>query len=360
MSRIVLPLLFVGFLWMSGCLGGGGHRPPETVIPPRSPAIYTSPYSRPSMLTTMRTLYPPEESDSVPKTPTLAPLNPSADFVEPVVRTVFVTAQVQHVPEEELPLEQMVESQRSELAQREEDLVAKEEALFESLDAALASIGGPSLAGERRTLEALVPAVLALKLQAENLATTHDEFLAALAHYKEGLAAFPATAKQLAAQNRRYADDEPYDDLRETYSTTAEMFEALGVQFAARAKSLQADEQAVEESFAYLERQALMLDRLSTALEALPALPAGYTPDELLDGLKTHAQRSQRLRDALKSFHQKLVSPQAISPTVKALDNARRKPKTAPVLASALHRGRKAAKSTKSSAVLTARREVQP
>lgn len=186
------------------------------------------------------------------------------------------------------------------------EVAALESALrraFIQLDHALDRIVDDDIIGERLSISALRRTVRLMRTQAAKVADAHRRMLDETDDYGERVREAAPLLDRAAREFKRFAQDEPYEDLREDYRRWGEAFAAIALKYQWQAEKAPAMAAVVRENLEYVQRTELQLARLERLLGILPE--EGVATEEFLTRLSSYVESFQKLRYRLRKLHER-------------------------------------------------------
>jgi hypothetical protein len=126
----------------------------------------------------------------------------------------------------------------------------------------------------------------------------------------------PASFRGAGVTFRRFAAEEPYEEIKADYLRLAGICDALAGRYEKRALALPDEAKEVRETMKFVERTVVYLERHDVLAAAFPDLSAGADRDRFLDVLKKYVEGYKGLRGNLNKFHEKLKE-QAMDPRLR-------------------------------------------
>lgn len=193
--------------------------------------------------------------------------------------------------------------------------------LIRDLDAFLDGMGKLSPALEKVTAEKVREVAAKLHGMGLRILAFHKEYEASnkavLAAYSQAPAAF----RGAGVSYRRFAAEEPYEEIKADYLRLAEICDALAARYEKRAVGLPDEAKEMRETMKFVERTVIYLERHDVLAAAFPDLSAGADRDQFLDVLKKYVEGYKGLRGNLNKFHEKLKD-QAMDPRLRQAGDA--------------------------------------
>jgi hypothetical protein len=207
-------------------------------------------------------------------------------------------------------------------------MVEEDRALAQALDR---MEGGKFVPSEQKaTVEAFRGYVKGLRSIAGDLLSHNRTFMTSQEDYGKALSAAPAKFREASRLFREYAAEEPFAEIKKDYTHLSEDWDTLASLVERRAAEVESESKARDwgDTFRYVERTALFLDRLDAHLESFPVdLDSGDIHERHLADLKAYIEGFEALRKHLGTYREKLQSG-AVSPKVREdLTTAARKPR---------------------------------
>lgn len=188
--------------------------------------------------------------------------------------------------------------------------------LIRDLDAFLDGMTAVTPDLEKMTAEKVREVAARLHGMGLRILAFHKEYEASNAAMLAAYAKAPAAFRGAGVSYRRFASDEPFEEIKADYLRLAEICDALAGRYEKRAVGLPDEAKEVRETMKFVERTVVYLERHDVLAAAFPDLSAGADRDRFLEVLRKYVEGYKGLRGNLDKFHGKLTA-QAMDPRLR-------------------------------------------
>lgn len=193
---------------------------------------------------------------------------------------------------------------KDEIAKREAQLSRLQERMVANIEQMISSfdITRPGSADE--VMRSMRPLVHQLNLTSKQLLANQDAYFDSLRSLHTAVVEAPTKYRAAAAAFERYAQDEPFDDIRKDYLVLAESWSLVASKMERRVSPIRQEGRDIIEFKKYLERTSLFLDRFETHLASFPDTPSGDAEFEMQ--MRRYVGGVESLRRLLLGFREKV------------------------------------------------------
>ncbi len=211
----------------------------------------------------------------------------------------------------------------------EQEIARQEEAAFRIIEAAINKLPDGTLQAQLETLAGFRQATSILDAMARDLLAHRDTIITDLESLHEMTQTAVSVYAEAARMYQEYADEEPFDEIKQDYVTLADAWTAMAAFMDKRTKRLAVENEEIRDTMQYLERTSVFLGRLGQNLESIPDLQALQEREQYLLQLRRYVRSFEEFRNLFRKFNAALqseahpVEPQPTSSPAGATQPAR-------------------------------------
>jgi hypothetical protein len=191
--------------------------------------------------------------------------------------------------------------------------------LIRDLDTFLAAAGPLTPELEKLTVEKTRAVAAGLHAMGKRLVAFHKDYEASNKTVAAAYAQAPPAFRAAGVTFRKFAAEEPYEEIKHDYVRLAEICDTLATRYEKRVAALPDEAKEIRETMKFVERTVLYLERHDALAASFPDLSVGADREKFLDTLKKYIDGYKDLRGSMDKFHEKLKE-QAMDPRLRPAD----------------------------------------
>lgn len=214
------------------------------------------------------------------------------------------------------PKVRMAQIAKEDVEKAEKEVARTEADTLKDFDAVIAAMKIDNPAAEKAAMAGMKELAARGRKLGKAVLDGHAAYTAAAKGLKAAYTNGPATFRDAAATFRRYAGEEPFEDIKKDYLACAATWETLAAAMEKRVKVIEAEEKEIAETMKFVERSVLFLGRFESFADAYPAMVDADQRAKFLEQLRRYVETYEQLRGNLGKFHDQLKK-QALAPDLR-------------------------------------------